>query len=92
MTELQDRVAEYNLLLLGMILRVFRLKGRAQIDELRKLLDFVADIPERLAPEVRTLLADFDGETGVWGFVRDEQIAEDQLPGDLILEQIRANV
>jgi len=79
------------MLLLGMVLRVIRLQGKAQLEELGKMLDFISTVPEHIMPEVRTILKDFERDGGAWEFARLPG-SMDQLPSDLILEQIRAKV
>ncbi|MBZ0217028.1 MAG: hypothetical protein K8F25_10780 [Fimbriimonadaceae bacterium] len=91
MTVQLDNVAEFNLLMLGMVLRVFRTSGRAQYDELKKLLDFVDKMPRRFAAEARSVLDEFDRETGIWNFVGQDD-AVGQMRSEQILNQLRMRV
>ncbi len=86
-----DRIAEFNLLMLGRVLRVFRLKGHAQVSELKKLLEFVENVPEHFAIEAKAVLKEFENENGAWHFAGHES-GEEQIPGKKILKQLRARI
>lgn len=91
MLDQTDRIAEFNLLMLGMVLRVFRKHGRAQYDELKKLLDFVDGMPREFMVEARAVLDEFDRVNGVWNFV-GEEVQKGQMRSEHILDQIRLRV